>query len=198
MVRPERFELPAFWFVARRSIQLSYGRTAFESNPNCSTHYIQLVSASGGLYPAELRAHCVFNNLRLAAFRSTACVVGTVVTKIAVRDGVIVAASRRCPQISAWHSGTASLDGWRNGRIQAAATSAEIFSRDAANTLDQSNTSTSIISPRRNVALDSDVVSRTVMMAFASAAVRTSAEHWFASGFTTKRFSSRWRRARTK
>ncbi len=23
MVRPERFELPAFWFVARRSIQLS-------------------------------------------------------------------------------------------------------------------------------------------------------------------------------
>ena len=34
MVRPERFELPAFWFVARRSIQLSYGRililTAFQ------------------------------------------------------------------------------------------------------------------------------------------------------------------------
>ena len=27
VVRPERFELPAFWFVARRSIQLSYGRT---------------------------------------------------------------------------------------------------------------------------------------------------------------------------
>ena len=26
MVRPERFELPASWFVARRSIQLSYGR----------------------------------------------------------------------------------------------------------------------------------------------------------------------------
>jgi hypothetical protein len=30
MVRPERFELPAFWFVARRSIQLSYGRIAFQ------------------------------------------------------------------------------------------------------------------------------------------------------------------------
>ena len=29
MVRPERFELPAFWFVARRSIQLSYGRNAY-------------------------------------------------------------------------------------------------------------------------------------------------------------------------
>jgi hypothetical protein len=27
MVRPERVELPTFWFVARRSIQLSYGRT---------------------------------------------------------------------------------------------------------------------------------------------------------------------------
>ena len=26
MVRPDRFELPAFLFVARRSIQLSYGR----------------------------------------------------------------------------------------------------------------------------------------------------------------------------
>ena len=26
MVRPERFELPASWFVATRSIQLSYGR----------------------------------------------------------------------------------------------------------------------------------------------------------------------------
>ena len=27
MVRPERFELPTFWYVARRSIQLSYERT---------------------------------------------------------------------------------------------------------------------------------------------------------------------------
>ena len=26
MARPERFELPTLWFVATRSIQLSYGR----------------------------------------------------------------------------------------------------------------------------------------------------------------------------
>jgi hypothetical protein len=28
MVRPERFELPTLWFVAKYSIQLSYGRTS--------------------------------------------------------------------------------------------------------------------------------------------------------------------------
>ena len=28
-MRPERVELPTFWFVAKRSIQLSYGRTEF-------------------------------------------------------------------------------------------------------------------------------------------------------------------------
>ncbi len=31
MVRPERFELPTLWFVARCSIQLSYGRTKNKS-----------------------------------------------------------------------------------------------------------------------------------------------------------------------
>ena len=69
MVRPERFELPAFWFVARRSIQLSYGRvsvnqilagTLFTVPPVLPS----LVSASGGLYPAELRAHLVQNSLQ--------------------------------------------------------------------------------------------------------------------------------------
>ena len=30
MARPERFELPTAWFVARYSIQLSYGRYADE------------------------------------------------------------------------------------------------------------------------------------------------------------------------
>src|SRR5450755_3578059 len=35
MVRPERFELPASWFVARRSIQLSYGRILSKSAALC-------------------------------------------------------------------------------------------------------------------------------------------------------------------
>jgi hypothetical protein len=30
MARPERFELPTLWFVATRSIQLSYGRVKRE------------------------------------------------------------------------------------------------------------------------------------------------------------------------
>ena len=32
MARPERFELPTFWFVARHSIQLSYGRFPCKNN----------------------------------------------------------------------------------------------------------------------------------------------------------------------
>ena len=32
MVRPERFELPTYWFVASRSIQLSYGRALLVSS----------------------------------------------------------------------------------------------------------------------------------------------------------------------
>ena len=33
MVRPERLELPAYWFEASRSIQLSYGRTPRSRDP---------------------------------------------------------------------------------------------------------------------------------------------------------------------
>jgi hypothetical protein len=35
MVRPERFELPTLWFVARCSIQLSYGRITKAINGDC-------------------------------------------------------------------------------------------------------------------------------------------------------------------
>ena len=38
MVRPDRFELPTYWFVASCSIQLSYGRT-YEAIPNISTRF---------------------------------------------------------------------------------------------------------------------------------------------------------------
>src|ERR1700690_2266989 len=34
MARPERFELPTSWFVARRSIQLSYGRNGARILPH--------------------------------------------------------------------------------------------------------------------------------------------------------------------
>jgi hypothetical protein len=39
MVRPERFELPTPWFVAKCSIQLSYGRISYRQIPNVSQHY---------------------------------------------------------------------------------------------------------------------------------------------------------------
>jgi hypothetical protein len=35
MARPGGLELPTFWFVARRSIQLSYGRTAINNRSIC-------------------------------------------------------------------------------------------------------------------------------------------------------------------
>ena len=39
MVRPDRFELPTYWFVASCSIQLSYGRTC-EAIPNISSQFM--------------------------------------------------------------------------------------------------------------------------------------------------------------
>jgi hypothetical protein len=45
MVRPERFELPTLWFVARCSIQLSYGRgTAVEILIIAETHSFMKLS----------------------------------------------------------------------------------------------------------------------------------------------------------
>jgi hypothetical protein len=48
MARPERFELPTAWFVARYSIQLSYGRVVM----NCGSGiYYQILW--GGAYTLE-------------------------------------------------------------------------------------------------------------------------------------------------
>src|ERR1700733_9152804 len=47
MARPERFELPTSWFVARRSIQLSYGRTCKPNTGN--PEQAELPIASRGL-----------------------------------------------------------------------------------------------------------------------------------------------------
>jgi hypothetical protein len=39
MARPERFELPTTWFVARYSIQLSYGRVVFKGGDPTTTRF---------------------------------------------------------------------------------------------------------------------------------------------------------------
>src|SRR5438309_3766121 len=58
LARPERFELPTFGSVDRRSIQLSYGRLAIDSSLGSAR-----VRASGGAHgcgePVDERACCV-------------------------------------------------------------------------------------------------------------------------------------------
>ena len=54
MVRPEGVEPPTYWFVASCSIQLSYGRTCFESKSTLS----QLSKDKGFRFPEQL-AHRV-------------------------------------------------------------------------------------------------------------------------------------------
>jgi hypothetical protein len=45
MARPERFELPTSWFVARRSIQLSYGRFVQIDGKS----YLKPIGGEGGI-----------------------------------------------------------------------------------------------------------------------------------------------------
>ncbi len=60
MARPGGFEPPTAWFVARYSIQLSYGRTYLKTFKNGALGRIRTYDRlvrSQVLYPAELRAH---------------------------------------------------------------------------------------------------------------------------------------------
>ena len=56
-MRPERFELPAFWSVARRSIQLSYGRTMTDKADFNTSGILPTLGAPG---KAGKRARCPF------------------------------------------------------------------------------------------------------------------------------------------
>src|ERR1039458_8462038 len=87
MVRPDRVELPTFWFVARRSIQLSYGRTRWRANsfnvpsraalcnhPKPSTQLRRAgvpnpaIGHDAGDFRSELRAHTVEGQLFQCTF----------------------------------------------------------------------------------------------------------------------------------
>ena len=56
LARPERFELPTPWFVARYSIQLSYGRAAEASGARASREAAYLKRRSRGRPPARATA----------------------------------------------------------------------------------------------------------------------------------------------
>src|ERR1035438_8705133 len=53
MVRPERLELPAYWFEASRSIQLSYGRTPRSRDLVCILSFAPRLLAQRNRCPLE-------------------------------------------------------------------------------------------------------------------------------------------------
>ncbi len=55
MARPERFELPTFWFVARHSIQLSYGRADTKTGGERGIRTLEGLLALTPLAGARLR-----------------------------------------------------------------------------------------------------------------------------------------------
>ncbi len=58
MVRPGGFELPTFWFVARRSIQLSYGRTEFNYFSTAPLRASRLPALGSRHYSLARLLHC--------------------------------------------------------------------------------------------------------------------------------------------
>jgi hypothetical protein len=91
MVRPERFELPASWFVARRSIQLSYGRkedkvTSRQPHRGCATRRLNAA-------PAAPNSFAQPNRRTLGGVRGA----NTTTSKA---DHHSVAQRRGCPRIS--------------------------------------------------------------------------------------------------
>ncbi len=62
MVRPERIELPTSWFVAKHSIQLSYGRMF------CRIAFLNY-SGTESFHPSHVRGNHLGKSLRRKSFR---------------------------------------------------------------------------------------------------------------------------------
>ena len=70
MVRPERFELPTPWFVAKCSIQLSYGRKSiFTASEQLTADSASSSTASFGEFKKRIHGDVAFLIFGLAASR---------------------------------------------------------------------------------------------------------------------------------